>query len=151
MCVRGRQVLSAFYQPRKTISMKTKFNLTLAVLAGAALGAVAIQGLNAQGKSLAYYVSEIQVTDPAVYQTYLDKNTPLIESMGGRFLSRGGKIVAHDGMPPQRFAIAVFDSMEKAQAYRYSATYKEIIPDRDKSSKFRSFTAEGTVSGTLEK
>jgi uncharacterized protein (DUF1330 family) len=131
--------------------MKTKSKLTLAVLAGAVLGAAAIQGLNAQGKPLAYYVSEIDVTDPAVYQTYLDKNTPLIESMGGRFLTRGGKIVALDGTPPKRFAIAVFDSMEKAQAYRDSAAYKAIIPIRDKSSKFRSFLAEGSVSGTLAK
>jgi uncharacterized protein (DUF1330 family) len=129
--------------------MNTKSKLTLAVLAGVALGATAIQGLNAQTKPLAYYVSDIDVTDAAVYQSYLDKNTPLIQAMGGRFLTRGGKIVALDGTPPKRFAIAVFDSMEKAQAYRDSAAYKEIIPIRDKSSKFHSFLAEGSVSGTL--
>ena len=131
--------------------MKTKIKLTLAVLAGVTLGAVTIQGLNAQGKPLAYYVAEVEVTDPAVYQTYLDKNTPLIESMGGRFVTRGAKMVTFDGKAPQRFAIAAFESMEKIQAYRDSAAYKALMPIRDKGSKFRAYAAEGTVSGTLAK
>src|SRR6266851_5195886 len=131
--------------------MNTKFKLTLAALAGVALGATAIQGLNAQTKPLGYIIAEVEVTDPAVYQTYLDRNTPLVASAGGRFLSRGEKIVALDGTPPKRFAITVFDSMEKAQAYRALPAYKEIMPIRDKGSKFRSFIVEGSVSGTLAK
>ena len=51
-----------------------------------------------------------------------------------------------DGLPPKRFAIGVFDTMEQAQAYRTSAAYKEIVPMRDKSSKYRAFIAEGSVS-----
>src|SRR6266851_5471503 len=98
--------------------MNTKFKLTLAVLAGVALGATAIQGLNAQTKPLAYIIAEVEVTDAAVYQTYLDRNTPILQAAGGRFLSRGEKIVALDGMAPKRVAIVQFDSMEKAQAYR---------------------------------
>src|SRR6266446_3651294 len=98
--------------------MNTKFKLTLAVLAGVPIGATAIQGLNAQTKPLAYLVSEIDVTDVAVYQTYVDRNTPIIAAAGGRFLTRGEKIVALDGPAPKRFAITVFDTMEQAQAYR---------------------------------
>src|SRR5262249_39626627 len=111
----------------------------------------AIQGLNAQSKPVAYIVAEVEVTDPAVYQTYLDRNTPLVASAGGRYLSRGEKIVALDGAPPRRFAIIAFDNMEKAQAYRDSSAYKEIMPLRDKGARFRSFIAEGSVSGTLGK
>jgi uncharacterized protein (DUF1330 family) len=131
--------------------MRTKTQLTLVVVAGAALCGAAVQGLNAQGKPVAYIVAEVEVTDPAVYQTYLDRNTPLVASAGGRYLSRGEKIVALDGTPPKRFAIIAFDNMEKAQAYRDSSAYKEIMPLRDKGAKFRSFIAEGSVSGTLGK
>src|SRR5713226_7746175 len=131
--------------------MNTKFKLTLAALAGVALGATAIQGLNAQTKPLGYIIAEVEVTDPAVYQTYLDRNTPLVASAGGRILSRGEKIVALDGTPPKRFAIFVFDSVEKAQAYRDLPAYKEIMPIRDKGSKYRSFIVDGSVSGTLAK
>jgi uncharacterized protein (DUF1330 family) len=54
------------------------------------------------------------------------------------------------GMVPrvQRFAIAVFDTMEQAQAYRASAAYKEIVPMRNKSSKYRAFIADGSVGTT---
>ena len=131
--------------------MNTKFKLTLAALAGVALGATAIQGLNAQTKPHGYIISEVEVTDAAVYQTYLDRNTPLVASAGGRFLSRGEKIVALDGTPPKRFSIFEFDSVEKAQAYRDLPAYKEIMPLRDKGSKYRSFIVEGSVSGTLAK
>jgi hypothetical protein len=33
--------------------------------------------------------------------------------------------------------------MEKFQAYRNSAAFKELVPTRDKLAKFRSFTVEG--------
>lgn len=130
--------------------MNTKNQLTLAALAGVALCVTAIHGLNAQSKPLAYIIAEVEVTDPAAYQTYLDRNTPLVASAGGRYLSRGEKIVALDGAPPKRFAIA-FDSMAKAQAYRDLPAYKEIMQLRDKGAKFRSFIVEGSVSGTLGK
>jgi hypothetical protein len=77
--------------------MNKKTQLTLGLLAGVGLCSAAIQGLNAQSKPLAYIVAEVEVTDPAVYQTYLDRNTPLVVSAGGRYLSRGEKIVALDG------------------------------------------------------
>jgi uncharacterized protein (DUF1330 family) len=131
--------------------MNTKTQLALAVLAGVAFCGTAIQGLNAQSKPPAYIIAVVEVTDPAVYQTYLDRNTPLVAAAGGRYLSRGEKIVALDGAPPKRFAIIAFDSMEKAQAYRDLPAYKEIIPLRDKGAKFRAFIAEGSVSGTLGK
>jgi uncharacterized protein (DUF1330 family) len=131
--------------------MNTKFKLTLALLAGVAIGVTAIQGLNAQIKPLAYLVTEIDVTDPAVYQTYVDRNSTIFTAGGGRWLVRGEKLVAleGDGLPPKRFAIGVFDTMEQAQAYRASTAYKEIVPMRDKSSKYRAFLAEGSISTTV--
>jgi len=129
--------------------MNTKFKLTLALLAGVAIGATAIQGLNAQTTPVAYFIAEVEVTNAAVYQTYLDRNTPLVQAAGGTFLSRGEKLAALDGTAPGRFAIIQFPSMAKAQEYRNSAAYKEIVPLRDQGSKYRAFVAEGSVSGTL--
>jgi uncharacterized protein (DUF1330 family) len=133
--------------------MDTKLKLTLAVLAGVAIGATAIHGLNAQTKPLAYLVTEIDVTDAAVYQTYVDRNTPLVAAAGGRWLVRDEKVIAleGDGAAPKRFAIAVFDTVEQAQTKRASAAYKEIVPMRNKSSKYRAFIAEGSVSTTVGK
>jgi hypothetical protein len=49
--------------------MKTRFTVTLSILAGAALGAAAVQGLHAQAKPPIYYVAEIDVTNPDAYGT----------------------------------------------------------------------------------
>jgi len=124
--------------------MKALYTLSLAVLAGAALGAGAVQGLRAQAKPPVYVVAEIDVTDPATYQTYVDRNGALVQSFGGRFLARGGQTEAIAGPPPRgRVAIYTFESMEKMQAWRDSAQYKELIAIRDQSSTFRSFAVEG--------
>jgi hypothetical protein len=41
-----------------------------------------------------------------------------------------------------RVAIIAWESAEKAQAYRDSAAFKELLPIRDKLAKFRGFTVE---------
>ena len=124
--------------------MKAIYKLSVAVLAGAALGAVAVQDIRAQAKPVVYVVAEIDVTDPATYKTYIDRNGALVQSFGGRFLARGGKTEAIAGPPPRgRVAIYTFESMEKMQAWRNSAQYKELIAIRDKSANFRSFAVEG--------
>ena len=43
--------------------MKSNYKLGIAMLAGAGLGAAAVQGLHAQATPLAYVISEIDVTD----------------------------------------------------------------------------------------
>jgi hypothetical protein len=82
--------------------MKALYQWSLAVLAGAALGAVTVQGLRAQAQPPVYVVAEIDVTDPATYQTYVERNGALVQSFGGRFLARGGKTEVIAGPPPQR-------------------------------------------------
>ncbi len=52
---------------------------------------------------------------------------------------------AFAGEPPKRAVIAVFDSLEKAQALRDSPAYKELIPVRDKASKYRAYIVEGAA------
>jgi uncharacterized protein (DUF1330 family) len=131
--------------------MNTNIRMTLAAAAGVAVCAVTIQAVNAQTKPMAYIIAEVEVTDPGTYQTYLDRNTPLVASAGGRYLSRGENIIALDGTPPKRYAILAFDTVEMVQAYRDLPAYKEIMPLRDKGAKFRSFIVEGSVSGTLGK
>ena len=123
--------------------MNTKFKLTLAVLAGAALGATAIQGLHAQAKPPVYQIVEIDVLNQEVYvKDYAPKAA--IRASGGKFLAAGGKTTSIEGDPPKtRIVLQQWDSVEQIQAYRNSAAFKDLLPLREKLAKFRSFTVEG--------
>ena len=126
--------------------MKTRYTVTLAVLAGFGLGAVAVQGLHAQGaKPPIYFIAEVDVTNIDAYtKEYAPKAQALLKASGGRILAAGQKVTAIEGAPPKpRVAVQVWDSMEKIQAWRNSAEYKEHRKVGDKYAKFRSFTIEG--------
>jgi len=118
-------------------------NALIAGLAGLAVGAGAVQILHAQSKAPAYLVAEIDVTNPDLYKDYLAKGGPLYGQFGGKFIVRGGRLDTFAGEPPKRVVIAVFESLEKAQAFRDSPAYRDLIPVRDQSAKFRAYLAAG--------
>ena len=124
--------------------MKTRFTVALAMFAGFGLGTVAVQGLHAQANPPVYSVAEIDIADKAAYSTYVPKAQAAIKAAGGKFLVAGGTITAVDGEPPKsRVVIQQWDSLEKFQAYRNSAAFKELLPIREKVAKFRTFVVEG--------
>ena len=125
--------------------MRTHYTVTLAMLAGFGLGAIAVQGLHAQGKAPVYYISEIEITDLAGYtKEYTPKVQGTVKAAGGRLLAAGQKITAIEGEPPKsRAVVQVWDSLEKIQAWRSSAEYKENRRIGDKYAKFRSYAVEG--------
>lgn len=125
--------------------MKTRHTVTLAMLAGFGLGAVAVQALHAQTKPPVYQVVEIDMSDPDAYvKDYVPKAQAAIKAAGGKFLAAGGKTTTIEGEPPKsRVVIQQWDSLEKIQAYRNSTAFKDLLPLRDKLGKFRSFVVEG--------
>src|SRR5437660_12457691 len=125
--------------------MKTHYSVTLAMLAGFGLGAVAVEGLHAQAKPPVYQVVEIEPSNMETYlKDYGPKAQAAIKAAGGRFLAAGGKTTTIEGEPPKsRVVIQQWDSLEQAQSYRNSAAFKELLPLREKLAKFRSFVVEG--------
>jgi uncharacterized protein (DUF1330 family) len=125
--------------------MRTRYMVTLAVVAGFGFGAVTVHGLHAQTKPPVYYIAEIDVTNVDAYtKEYAPKAQALIKASGGRLLAAGQKVTAIEGAPPKpRVAVQVWDSMEKIQAWRNSAEFKENRKIGDKYAKFRAFTVEG--------
>ena len=125
--------------------MKRSFTVGLAMVAGAALGAAAVEGLHAQAKPPVYQIVEIDVLNQDAYvNDYAPKAQAAIKAAGGKFLAAGGKTTTIEGDPPKsRIVIQQWDSVEKIAAYRGSAAFKDLLPLRDKLAKFRSFTVEG--------
>jgi uncharacterized protein (DUF1330 family) len=125
--------------------MKTRSMAALALLAGAAIGAVAVQGLHAQTKAPVYVVTETDISDLDAFQKeYLPVVQPTIKAAGGRRVAAGQNIVVLEGPAPgTRVAINEFDSLEAVQAWRASADYKAARKIGDKYAKFRAFAIEG--------
>jgi uncharacterized protein (DUF1330 family) len=128
--------------------MNRHISLGLAMLAGAGLGAAAVNGLHAQNKSPgAYAVVDIsEITDQTLYETLLPKAGPANDAFGGKFIIRTSNITNLDGTPPKRFVVIAFDSVEKAKAWDSSPAQTEVNGIRKKSSKSRVFIADGTVN-----
>ena len=125
--------------------MNRSVTVGLAMLASAALGAAAVQGLHAQAKPPVYQIVEIEYLDQAAYvKDYAPKAQAAIKAAGGKFLAAGGKVTPIEGDPPKpRVVIQQWDSVEQAQAYRNSAAFKDLLPLRNKLAKFRSYIVEG--------
>ena len=122
--------------------MKTRYTVALSMIAGAALGATAIQGLHAQAKKV-YYISESQILDHGGLDAYNTRFRDLIKKAGGTLVI-SDKVTAVLGDAPQRVGITEFPSVEKAQAWLNSAERKDLAPQRDKVIKFsQQYIVEG--------
>jgi uncharacterized protein (DUF1330 family) len=124
--------------------MQPNYKIALSVLAGAAIGATAIQSLQAQSKPSTYVVVAIRkINDAEGFKTVIEKAPAAIAAGGGQFVVRTDKITALDGTPPARFVLLQFDSPEKAQAWNKSAAQQEVNAARIKSTESLSFIVEG--------
>ena len=128
--------------------MNRYFSLAIAMLAGGALGAAAVEGLHAQAKPPVFQVTEIDVSAAnvdAYLKEYAPKAQALIKANGGRPLAGTQNLTTLEGAAPtRRVAITQWDSLEKLQAYRATAEFKNLrATTGDKLAKFRSFTVEG--------
>jgi uncharacterized protein (DUF1330 family) len=124
--------------------MKIRALVALSAIAGVVVGAAAIETLHAQAKPPVYVVNEVDVSDAPGFQKYADAQAEMIKKHGGRYIIRGGKVLATlDGDAPRRFTIYAFDNEDALQAWRNDPASKELFATRGKYGKFRSFVVEG--------
>ena len=125
--------------------MKTWYTVALSMIAGAALGGAAIQGLHAQAKPKAYVVSETEAVDAAAQAAYTPLVRTALSAAGARTLrTAGGKVVHLEGAAsPKRVGLTEWDSLEQAEAFYKSKAYTDLAPQRDKAQKvIRRFAVE---------
>jgi uncharacterized protein (DUF1330 family) len=92
----------------------------------------------------AYVVVEVEVEDPARYETYKRMVPPTLAAYGGRFLVRGGDVETLEGdWSPKRIVIAEFPSVEKAKAWWSSTEYAEAKALRQATAKTQMIVVEG--------
>ena len=125
--------------------MNRHVTVGLAMVAGAALGATAVQTLHAQTTPPAYNIAEIAIKDQDGYnKEYLPRITKALTDAGGKFLVRGGKTISYECVvPAPRVVVVQFESLDKLQALYDSAPYKNAVAVGDEYATQRIFGAEG--------
>ncbi len=82
-----------------------------------------------------YILAEVQVTDPALFETYRPLASASIGAFGGKYLVRGGatEVLEGDGTPG-RMVLLEFPSPERAMEWYRSAQYQEALAIRLKAA-----------------
>ncbi|WP_163849712.1 DUF1330 domain-containing protein [Pseudooceanicola aestuarii] len=84
----------------------------------------------------AYWIANVRVTDEEAYGRYAALAGPAIAKHGGEFLARAGRYVQLEGRDRSRNVLAVFDSLEAAEACYHSPEYQEALSHaRDASER----------------
>ena len=128
--------------------MKPKLKLTVALLAGIALGLAASRTIRAQQPKIppAYVVAEVEVTDPATMQKYGAQVPATLEPFNHHYVIRSGKFQPLEGEAPEGGLVVIaFDSADKAREWWNSPAYNAIKPIRQSAAKSHIFIVEGVV------
>jgi uncharacterized protein (DUF1330 family) len=124
--------------------METRFKIAAALIAGAGLGAVVVEGVRAQQGAHTYFIADIlAVVDPAALEAVAAKSNAAITAYGGKVLAHGEKVFELTGVPSASIAVIRFDSTAKAQAWWNSAAQREVQPIILKAAPQRNFLVEG--------
>jgi uncharacterized protein (DUF1330 family) len=92
----------------------------------------------------AYYVADIDVTDPEKYKAYAAGAPATVEAHGGRYLVRGGATQTLEGdANPKRFVIVEFPDTAALHAWYSSDEYTRLREIRQACSTGNVFTVEG--------
>jgi uncharacterized protein (DUF1330 family) len=127
--------------------MNQRIALGLAMLAGAAFGATAVNVLQAQTKPPTYVVIDIgEMTDPEGFKAVPASpaaSPAATAALGGHYVVRTETATALEGTPPKRFVLLAFDSKDKAQGWYNDPGTKDINAIRAKTTKSRVFMVDG--------
>jgi uncharacterized protein (DUF1330 family) len=92
----------------------------------------------------AYFIAEIEITNPAGYEPYRTAVPATIAQYGGRYLTRGSDIELIEGGPePKRVVILEFADSTAVKRWYNSLQYQKILPIRLANSTGRAFIAAG--------
>ena len=90
-----------------------------------------------------YIIAHVTVNDPEAYKEYVVRDTPILQSHGGRFIVRGGAGKVPEGEPFDRHVVIEFPSYEAALAAYHDPEYQEVAEIRRRTSKSTITIVEG--------
>jgi uncharacterized protein (DUF1330 family) len=84
---------------------------------------------------MGYILAEVEVTDPALFDTYRPLAAAAIAAFGGKYLVRGGATeTLEGGRKSVRMVLLEFPSPERAMEWYRSVEYQEALAIRLKAA-----------------
>jgi uncharacterized protein (DUF1330 family) len=92
----------------------------------------------------AYFIVDLEVTDPAGFDEYRQLVPATIQQYGGRYVVRGGAVETLEGdWQPKRVVVLEFPSVEQAKRWYNCEEYRGLKALRFKTAKTRLILVEG--------
>ena len=92
----------------------------------------------------AYFIVDLEVTDPAGFEAYRQLVPATVQQYGGRFIVRGGAVETLEGdWQPKRVVVTEFPSLDQAMRWYNSEAYREAKALRFKTARSKVILVEG--------
>ena len=92
----------------------------------------------------AYFIVDIDITDPTAFEEYRKAVPATVEKYGGQFLVRGGRLEVVEGSwRPKRVVVTEFPSLEQGKRWYDSEEYRALKALRLRISKGNVILVEG--------
>ncbi len=90
-----------------------------------------------------YIIGHITVKDPDAYREYVERDTPILLGLGGRFIVRGGQGEVIEGSAHDRHVVIEFPSYQAALAAYHDPDYQEVAEIRRRTADSTIIVVEG--------
>ncbi len=90
-----------------------------------------------------YIIGHITVNDPEAYQEYIDRDTPILEGLGGKFIVRGGRADVVEGETLMRHVVVQFPTYQAALDAYNDPDYQEVADIRRRTANSIILVVEG--------
>jgi len=90
-----------------------------------------------------YIIGHITVNDAEAYREYVERDTPILAAMGGRFIVRGGTSETPEGSTQDRHVVIEFPSYKAALDAYNDPGYQEVAAIRHRTADSTIIVVEG--------
>ncbi|MBT8459344.1 MAG: DUF1330 domain-containing protein [Boseongicola sp.] len=90
-----------------------------------------------------YIMGHVTVHDAEAYKEYVEKDTPILAALGGRFIIRGGQSETVEGEALMRHVLIEFDSYELAKKAYNDPEYQAVADIRRRNADSTIIVVEG--------
>ena len=90
-----------------------------------------------------YIVAHVTVRDPDAYREYVERDTPILQGLGGSFVVRGGQSKVMEGSAHDRHVVIEFPSYQAALDAYNDPEYQEVAEIRRRTADSTIIVVEG--------